>query len=1176
MRLAFSEKIFKSHFSVIIFYLSHDCKEQAQCVWRKEQLQVSFEEKYMSLQFVFGPSGSGKSTKLQEEMISRAAKNPGKNFFLIVPDQFTMQTQKDLCMMSPTGGILNVDVLSFGRLRHRILEEVGGLEIPVLDDTGKCLVLQRVASGMREDLPTLGSYLGKQGYIHEVKSVLSEFMQYGIGPEDVDKLIAYSSGRGALTGKLADLKHLYQAFEEYIQGNFITTEETLDVLCRQIPKSKLLPGSVIAFDGFTGFTPIQNRVIGELMKVCDEVVVTAVMGAEEDPYANDGEQKLFYLSKKTVADLTALAGKLGVARAKDVLIFPASQGGDAPALSHLERNLFRTPMSAFPDETKEISLFETTSPKDEVHHVGLKICEMVRSEGLTYRDIAVIVGNLEAYAPYVETEFAKMEIPTFIDQTHGIAKNPLVEFIKRALALYQKDFSYDAVMGYLRSGLAQMTPEAVDAFEDYIVQMGLRGEKAYHRLFSHKTREMGEDEEMLQALNESRELFIGSLSPLSLKSKDLVKNYIEHLYDFLLQNHVEEQLRGFEVQFESEGKLSLAREYAQIYRLIMALFEQVYDLLGEEEISLDEFADILDAGFAEITVGTIPQNVDRILVGDMERTRLKQVKVLFLLGVNDGNIPKNASKGGLISDMDREFLRESELELAPSPRQQMFIQRLYLYLNMTKPSRRLVLSYSRIGSDGKSIRPAYLVQTMKRLFPSLKTELPEMQSPLHLVVTPKEGERYLADALRDFASGIPNEEKEREAILLYRAFDGEDLGVTRDILTEAAFGRVTDTTLTGAVARALYEKLKENSVTRLETFASCAYRHFLRYGLGLKEQEEFSFEAVDRGNVYHEVLEKFAGKLAENGYTWVQFPKEFAEEAISQSLEEYAASYGNMVLFANARNQYQMVRMERILARTVDVISRGLKKGSFRPESFELPFHLKECMTGEDGEETQIRLTGRIDRIDTLEEDGKLYLKVVDYKSGSRKFDAVEAYYGLQLQLIVYLKAALELERKAHPGKEIVPAALLYYHVDDPTVEAAGELSEEEVENKIAAALRMTGLVSMELGIVERLDGEIDKKSDVIPVEFTKDGKFGKYASVLDEAGFATLEQYVSKKIAALSKEILEGKIAKNPYELGGNHACKYCPFKTSCGFREGERGCKRRKLPEMDAETALRKMEEE
>jgi len=1133
----------------------------------------------MSLKFVFGPSGSGKSRQIYNEITERARENPGQNFLIVVPDQFTMQTQKELVLLNDRGGIMNIDVLSFGRLNHRIMEEVGREEIPVLDDTGKSLVLQKVAANLKEELPVLGSFLHRQGYIHEVKSAISEFMQYGIGTEDVSKLIAYAGRRGALAGKLKDLETLYKGFMEYIKGNFITTEETLDVLRRSLHKSKLLPGSVVVFDGFTGFTPIQNRLIQELMQVCGEVILAVTLGGGENPYGKDGEQKLFYLSKKTVADLEKLAKEAGVPREKDVFIDTHYRFEQSPALRHLEKNLFRYPFQAYGDKQWEISLFETTTPRDEVHQTGLKIRELVREQGLAYRDIAVIMGDLEGYAPFVETEFAQMDIPCFIDRTRGIALNPMIEYIKSALELFEKDFTYEAVFHYLRSGMADLERSEIDELENYVIRTGIRGYRSYSRLFAHKTEKMEKDEEALMRINRLRERMMGQLSPLVMKKEGRVKDYIDGLYDFLVQNEVQNKLVAYERQFEEQGQLSRAREYAQIYRLVMELLDQIYELLGEETIPLPEFREILEAGFGEIQVGTIPQNVDRVVVGDMERTRLKQVKILFFLGVNDGNIPKNASRGGIISDMDREFLRESELELAPSPRQQMYIQRLYLYLNMTKPSEKLYLSWSKVDSSGKSLRPAYLIDTVKKLFPEIPVEYPQLRPMLEQIVTPAEGAGYLAEGLREYVSGVLSRERTGEFFTLYRVYGEETLAGKRSFLTDAAFRRYQDTGLSAAVARALYGKYLENSVTRLETYAACAYRHFLQFGLTLKERQEFSFENVDMGNVYHAVLEAFAAKLAEKGYTWFDFPEEFGRQAVQEALEAYAASYGSTVLYSSARNEYAITRMGRILTRTVLTLQKQLKRGSFTPDSYELSFQYADHLDSVNitlSEQERMHLQGRIDRIDVSEDEEHVYVKVIDYKSGNKRFDLAALYYGLQLQLVVYMNTALELEAKKHPGKEAVPAALLYYHIDDPSVDSPVELTPEELEDQLTKQLRMHGVVNASSDIIERLDRYMEDKSDVIPVEKKKDGSFSARSSVMSSGELQLVSDYVSRKIARIGREILQGTITLNPYERGKEEACTYCAFRKVCGFETGMPGCGRRRLEDLDKEEIFLRMAQE
>ena len=1139
----------------------------------------------MSLRFCFGPSGSGKSHRIYEEIMQRAAEEPGRNFLIIVPDQFTMQTQKDLVMRSDRDGILNIDVLSFGRLSHRILEEVGTKEMPVLDDTGKSLVLQKVAADLKEQLPAMGSLLHKQGYIHEVKSAISEFMQYGISTQDMDKLITSAQKRGALAMKLKDLKTLYRGFQNYIRDHFITTEETLDVLRRSLSKSKILKGSVVVFDGFTGFTPIQNRLIQELMRVCAETIVTVTIGVGEDPYKMDGEQKLFHLSKKTVADLEKLAAEAEVERGEDLFV----KGGPnrfakAPALHYLEQNLFRYQYEPYAGEQQEIHMFEALSPREEVHQTALYIRHLIREQGMTYRDIAVVIGDLEGYASYVETEFGQLEIPCFLDRTRGIVLNPMIEYIKSALQLYIKDFSYDTVFHFLRSGMADISREEIDELENYVIRTGARGYRTYSRLFTRRTEELQgnaegseqAEEKTMERLNRIRQQFMDAVEILHMGSREKAGDYVSHLYDFLEQNQVQQKLLNYQQQFEKEGDLSRAREYAQIYRLVMDLLDQVYELLGEEEISRQEFADILEAGFGEITVGTIPQNVDRIVVGDMERTRLKQVKVLFFLGVNDGNIPKNASKGGIISDMDREFLIESGTEMAPSPRQQMYIQRLYLYLNMTKPSEQLYLSYAKVNSEGKGIRPSYLIDTVRKLFPAMSVEYPQNRSRLEQIEGRQEGARYLAEELREYVEGTLPEEERQDFYLMYRAYEADAAG--RDLLTRAAFRRYRESGLSRIVARALYGQQLENSVSRLETYAACACRHFLQYGLSLQEREEFGFEASDMGTVYHAVLENFAGKLAESNLTWWDFTEDFAAKAVKESVEAYAATYGETVLYSSARNEYAITRMSRILTRTVLTLQKHLKQGSFQPDDYELSFRFAEDLDSihvDLSEDEKMHLQGRIDRIDVSEDTEHVYVKVIDYKSGNRKFDLAALYYGLQLQLVVYMNAAMEMESRKHPDKEIVPAALLYYHIDDPTIETPVELTDEQINEQILAKLRMNGVVNSDPRVVERLDRYMQDKSVVIPVEKKKDGSFSARSGVLSREEMQLISSYVDAKIRSIGREILDGKIAANPYEKGNEEACTYCAYKKVCGFDGSIPGYEKRQLEDLDKQALMQRMQE-
>ncbi len=1137
----------------------------------------------MGLRFYFGPSGAGKSTKLQKEIVRRAMEEPGMNFLVIVPDQFTMQTQMDLVKAHPRKGIMNIDVLSFGRLSHRILEEVGGSSYTVLDDTGKSLVLRKVAENTGEDMPVIGSNLNKIGYIHEVKSAVSEFMQYGIGIKELGELTEFAKKRGALYYKLKDLGTLYEHFLKFIQEKYITTEETLDLLCRMLPKSDIIRNSVVVFDGFTGFTPVQNRLIQKIMGLSKEVIVTAVMdGGEKNPYMPGGEQQLFYLSKKTAADLIRLAEEEGVSRGEDVLI--CGKEGELPRfagngeMQHLEKYLFRYPVKPYEEENKAVHLIEASSPGEEVRQVCIKMMELIRKENYCYRDFAIVTGDLETYASHVETEALKYGIPVFMDYTKGILLNPFIEYIRSALKLVMDNFSSQAVFHYLRSGLTGFDREDTDRLENYVLACGIRGKKKWSSLFTAMPG--GIDEEAIGLFNHMRFSMMEQLSPLMEKGTGTAGEKIKALYQFIINNQVQEKLAAYEGMFRQSGDMARAREYGQIYRMVMDLLDQMNSLLAEEKMGMKEFADILDAGFGEIQVGTIPQDVDRVVVGDIERTRLKEIKALFFIGVNDGSIPKNTGSGGIISDIDREFLKASPYELAPAPREQMYIQRLYLYMNMTKPSERLYVSYCKVNHEGKSIRPAYLVDTLKKLFPMLLTQRPEQRSMIEQMESRRAGMDYFADMLREYAAGMLGAEEERKFFSLYHIYCGDEEykeEVCR--LVDGAFLRYRETGLGKEIARLLYGQLLISSVSRLEQYASCAYAHFLQYGLSLKEREEYGFEAVDMGNVFHGVLEKFAEKLEENGYSWFDFNEEEADRILGETLEEYAAVYGGTVLYSSARNEYAVQRMHRILKRAVKTLQYQLQKGSFVPEKVEVSFTMAQDLESVNitlSEEERMKLRGRIDRVDTYKEGENVYVKVIDYKSGNKKFNLAALYYGLQLQLAVYMNAAVEMEKKKNPGKKIIPAALLYYHVTDPMVKFDAGMTTEELDAQIKKELRMTGIVNENDTVITYLDRDFTDKSDILPLERKKDGTLSARSSVISEENLQEISQYVNRKIKEAGREILDGKIGINPCRQGTELACGFCSFRPVCGFDGRIPGYSFRQLDGLKEEEALMKIREE
>ena len=1132
----------------------------------------------MSLQFVLGGSGSGKSTYVFDQVIERSMQEENKNFFVLVPDQFTMQTQLDFAARHPRGGILNIDVLSFSRLSHRILQETGGGREMVLDDTGKSLVLRKVAEELKEEVPVLGGNLKKLGYIHEVKSAISEFMQYGIEQKEIARMAEYAGKRGGLHGKLKDLGVLYQGFERFIKDKFITTEETYDRLARQLDKSTLIRNSVVVLDGFTGFTPIQNRVIEKLLMFCEEVIITVTVDKKDFENWQSVEQQLFSLSKKTIKSMKKLAEDNHVEVKPWIwLEEEAKRFSKDSGLAHLEKNLFRYPYSQKAGVVEDICVWEAPDMESEVKSTCREIRKLLE-QGYCYRDIAVITGDLGAYSSLIEDVFEEYRIPIFMDQTKKITLNPFIEYIRSAIQVQVKQFSYESMFHYLRSGMVDIDREMVDRLENYCLAYGVKGKKAWSTLFcsvkdngryssDYKKKQREKHQKELESLNNIRDKIVSEL--LTFKSgKQKVKKQAEQLYQFLADNHCQEKLKEYEEYFKNIGDRAKEKEYAQIYRLVMDLLDQLVSLLGEEVLSWEEFAQILDAGFGEIQVGIIPQEVDQVVVGDMERTRLKQVKALFFLGINDGKIPKQTGSGGILSDIDREFLAQGDFELAPTPRQQMFIQKFYLYLNVTKPSHKLYLSYAKLNMEGKSMKPSYFVGNIYKLFPDLKAEVVG-ENAWDKLLTTQEGRIYGAGLLERYKNGELSNQEEQILLSLLKVLKSEQSSWVEDLL-DSSFYVYADSKISKEAARILYGTIIQSSVSRLEKMAACAYAHFLQYGLGLKEREEYRFEAVDMGNVFHSILEIFAGKLAENNYTWIDFPVEEGRAILKSTLENFAMNYGNTILFSSARNAYAIEKMERILWRTVRTLQYQLQKGKFLPKNYEISFSALEDLDAVRvtlSEQEKMYLQGRIDRLDTYEEEKNLYVKVMDYKSGEQQFQLAAFYYGLQLQLVVYLNAAVELQKKQNPDKNVVPAAFVYYHISDPMVDGEEGITEEDIEKMIRRKLRVSGIVNSEPEVLNSLDKTHEEKSDVIPVEYRKDGSLSSRSTVMKQEQIETLQMYAMKKVESLGQEIAGGNIAIQPAIFKDRDSCTFCRFKEVCSFDLRLQGYEKKQLKDLPEE---------
>lgn len=1144
----------------------------------------------MPLQFIFGNSGSGKSHVLYQKMIEESIRHPEQNYIVIVPEQFTMQTQKDLVNLHPDKGIMNIDVLSFRRLAHRIFEEVGNDRRSVLTETGKNLMLRRVAMEEKDALQVLGSKMNRPGYVSEVKSVLSELMQYEITDEQLSELVEYTGNRPLLHAKLQDIRQLYRAFLQYQRDRFMKPEELLDVLCQVAKSSALLKRSTLAFDGFTGFTPSQMNVLEELLALCPQVWITVTIDAREAFFGDIREHELFALSKKMIKKVCEAAQRAsGVGdgwRIEEPIILgknglPRFKSGGG--LYHLEQNLFRQKQEAFPkqaagEETAELSMHVSATLAAEVHFAARTICRLVREEGYRYQDIAVITGNLSSYDNYVKKIFPMYEVPAFLDETRHILLNPCLEFVRGALQMVEKDFSCEAVFRYLRTGMAGLAQEEIDRLENYVLASGIRGRRAWERVWDWCPGKMTPEE--LALCNEYRERAMAPFLPFAEKmhSRDAVlRQYADALYELLEACQVQQQLKDRELMLMGEGAREEAAEYSQVYGILIGLLEEMVDLLGDEQVNGREFAEILDAGLSEAKIGIIPPGIDQVQVGDIERSRLAHVKILFFLGLNDGWVPSRGENGGIVSDMEREILCGTGIELAPSARENSYIQRFYLYQNLTKPEDHLYLSWCLSSGDGAAMRPSYLVSVIGRMFPQIPViQEKEIGASVEQITSQKNGMLYLTNGLQGIREGREN----AAWMELYSMYlkDAQYSSRVKELVC-AAFARGMKGQLSYRTSKELYGEVMAGSVTRLEEFAACAFAHFATYGLRLSERDRYGVKAADLGIIFHRAMELFSRRLQKDGRDWADYSKEEQAVMMERCVDEVAQEYGAGVLHGSAREEYTIRRIKRILCRAIWALHEQICAGSFRPVGFEVSFADVgdlEAVNVRFGENGRVRLQGRIDRIDTVETEDTVYVKIVDYKSGTTKFDPVSLYYGLQLQLVVYLNAALEMERRLHRDKEVIPAGIFYYHLEDPVLEKEAEANDEKMREKLLKKLRPDGILNADGQIPRLMDRNLSGDSLVIPAGLKKDGMLKATSSAVSTEQFWQLSGFVSRKLSEMAEKILQGCILAKPFADRTHSTCDYCAYSDVCGFDRRIPGMYEKRTAELSKAEAWEKIAQE
>ena len=1136
----------------------------------------------MSLQFVLGGPGSGKSWYLEQYIIEESMAHPDREYLLVVPEQNTLQVQQEILKRHPRKTIWNIDVLSFRRLAYRVFEETGADDLEVLTDEGKNFIIRKILSDHADELKVLGQHASRIGYITEIKSVLSELTQYEADEEALEKICGGADISPAFRDKLSDIIKIKSWYDAYMSGRLVPKEALLSRMAALIGDSALFDGAEVFFDGFTGFTPDQSRILSLILPRCRKVTVSVTFAPDLDPARPLPFHHMYAMSRDFIAGLTRLAGEQRAEILPHVVLKENEVIRKPEDLALMGRHLFRKRTPVYEKAPEHIRLYGLKDPAAEAAFIRDRILELTR-EGLRYGQIAVLSGDPKGYAAYLEDAFAQAGIPYFLDVKKDILSHPFADLIGSLLHLQEAGFSYEAVFRFLKSPYSPLPFETVCELENYVLEQGIRGGAAWGRKWVRLpkgAKEGGEEAQaFLDRINEARETFmtdISSVREVWKRRGKTVRDISEAVLSYLEKREIREILQKQAEDFSEHGDALLADEYGRIYDAVTDLLERFTDLLGDQVLSVNEYIDLWNAGLGESKIGLIPPGQDQVLIGDLERSRPGELSVLFLAGVNEGVTPGNAAPSGLISDHEKEFLKERSVALSPTEREKTGIRKLYLYLALTKPADSVYLTYSRVSSEGNGLRPSGFLKDLIRLFPGLSAADPAAEGA--------SGDAGMnrrwydeSGALAYLAAGFDDLEKSLKDPVWCTLYDYLNEKRPEDVRRMvSAWGiRNPGERLSRETAAALYGRKMYSSVSRLQRFSQCPFMFFMQYGLKLKEREEFEYTAIDEGNLIHKALELLSVRIRQDGASWKDLSDEEIRQRAADAMAQAADGYGGGILNETGREAYMRRRLEKTVEVLAGIFARQLARGSFVPQLFEWHF------SGEDVPEFQIQidentflyLFGQLDRMDVAKSGGKAYVRLIDYKTGGKDYSLSEVYAGLDLQLTTYLKAASSLLKKQ--GTEASPAAIEYCYSEIPSVDDEKVRKEGgSYERALERAMRPSGWYNSGDEALDCFSPDDEELSLMTKVKRNQDGTPSKNSPVLTDDEWEILEEFSLAKAKEIGSRIASGDISIEPAGSSDRGPCGFCPYEGICRFSTHVPGFERKTVPKMDAEEAIEKME--
>lgn len=1100
----------------------------------------------MGFRIIAGRSKSGKSTYIYDEINREIALGKKENLLLIVPEQMTYQSEYEAINRMGSKGIMSAEILSFTRLSYKVLEEVGGLKVQELNQYGKIMLLKKIFEENRDNLRMFKKSAAQEGFLREFESLISELKQNLVSVEFVEQILKYKvseQDNPLLRGKLEDILTIYREFCLRTKDRFFDQEDKTDLFIAALSNSDYIKNSRIWIDGFESFSAQRLKLIKELAANSLDVTVSLTMDAK---CLNSLQAVDDWEAFKTVHDTYRSLTSDGEIKADIISLW----GNYVPEeMNVVERSMFAVNDEKFSKDTARIHIRSSLNPFTETEKAALEIISLSRDKGCRWKDIAVAVGDMGSYQVEIKKVFTRHGIPFFLDVKRDIMNNPLTKFMLSFFDMFIFNFRHESVFEFLKTGFSRLDYDEVSKLENFALQYGIEGDR-WFKPFRFKA-------DGIEYFNGLREKFAGGMHEARKKFKVLTtaEDMTLFLFDFLEELNVQEKIEKQVNVFKKTGLYELSSENAQVWNNAVDILEQINLTGSDMKMTPLDYKKMIEAGLREVRVSIIPPTLDKVTIADTQKIAVRSFKAVFVLGANEGKLDMKNPESGLLLDDEKEVLECSGMKIIKNSDYYMYREKHMLYKLFTSAEDFLYLSFALGTSEGKSLQTSMYVSRLKELFPKVKEKSDLRDSPHLDMVSGKGGTvDFLVSQLRGYTQG---DEIDPVWKHVYAWYESNDEHISKIVRQGLSYDNKAEKINRENLDR-IFQVPVTMSVSRLENFAACPFKFFMENIIKPQPRLVQKVEFYDLGNIYHQAVESFTNRICdgENSLELLDPERiiEIAQSCTEKVLLENQSDY--MALDANQRNMYMKEKIKRLVNRAAETIVKQLQRGSFRPVYTELS--IGETDSGISVEPVEIKLDenlsicfqGRIDRVDTLEKDGRVYVNIIDYKSSYKDIDLSDAVQGLQLQLLVYLSAIVKNGEKLLTSKPEVGGAY-YFCINDPMVDG-DEYSEDEAEGRIFRELSLKGYTLEDEQIIGSMDKEIasSKKSDIITVSFNKDGSLSKTSKTLTDREFRAVLKKTDSVATDLARNILDGKIDINPYRKDGDKTpCSYCGYRGVCQF---------------------------